>query len=67
MINWAKVDLFLIVLVVSLSVIFLFIKRDSPNWWTGLFLLGMLPVLVSDYLKDRKKVGFNSEKSKHEI
>ena len=49
-----KIDLFFIGLIICCSVAIVFIKKESPNWWTGLYLLGMLPFPVADYLKDRK-------------
>ena len=47
-------DLFIIGFIVTCSIAVVIIKHDSPNWWTGLWLLGILPFPVADYLKDRK-------------
>lgn len=46
----------LICIIISFSIFFSSYKLllNYANWWTGLFLLGILPVLISDYFKDNK-------------
>lgn len=53
---YAKLDLFFIVLLIAFSIIVFVLKRDSPYWWTGFFPLGLLPLVISDYRKDRKSI-----------
>jgi len=54
--TWAKIDLWLMCLVIGLSCLFTYWKLEMgfTNWWTGMFLLGLLPVLIYDYFRDRK-------------
>jgi hypothetical protein len=54
--NWALIDLILISALIIITVVFISIKvyLGLPNWWTGFFPLGLLPVPVADYFKDRK-------------
>lgn len=56
-VNWAKVDLWLSCFLIILSMFICYYKFSYGyvNWYTGLFLLGLLPVTISNYLRDRKK------------
>lgn len=53
--RWAKYNVCMIVFLVVLSIVIVTIKRDSPNWWTGLYGLGLLPVVVADLRNELKK------------
>lgn len=68
MVNWAKIDLWIICFLIGISIFIVWVKLsyDSANWWTGFFPLGLLPVAITDYLKDRKKQ-FNSQHTNNKI
>lgn len=55
-INYAKVDLWLICFLIGVSILISYYKFSYGyiHWWTGFFPLGLLPVVVSDYLRDRR-------------
>lgn len=52
--KWAKIDLLTIVILVALALLIVFIKREDPYWYTGLCILGLLPVVIADFFKDRE-------------
>jgi len=49
-------DCLMIVLILCVALVVVWVKREDPNCWTGLYILGLLPVVVADLRKDLKRV-----------
>lgn len=52
---YVKVDLTMMVVILLTSLIAVLAKQHDPNAWTGLYVLGLLPIVVLDFRKDYKK------------
>ena len=50
--RWVAVDLLLIVIFLTVALVVGLIKRESPDIWTGLYILGLIPLILSDLKKD---------------
>ena len=50
--RWVAVDLLLIVIFLTVALVVGLIKRESPDIWTGLYILGLIPLILSDFKKD---------------
>lgn len=50
--RWVAVDLLFIVIFLTVALVVGLIKRESPDIWTGLYILGLTPLILSDLKKD---------------
>ena len=50
--RWVAVDLLFIVIFLTVALVVGLIKRESPDIWTGLYILGLIPLILSEFKED---------------
>ena len=50
--RWIAFDLLFIVIFLTVALVVGLIKRESPDIWTGLYILGLTPLILTDLKKD---------------